>query len=110
MGMLFRERCYADDQDDLPTWFERYWFGKFLAWSTATVTAPGVDPDNDGQANLQEYPAQTDPTTPPAPCLGHLADFALPQPAHHAARADGCGQNDDTTRRGRFGPKVLRWM
>lgn len=58
---------YGDDDDDgLPNWFEMYWFGTFFDWSTATVARPDADPDGDGATNLQEYMAQTDPTTPPA--------------------------------------------
>lgn len=54
---------YADDDHDgLPNWFEMYYFGKFMDWSTDTVADPNVDPDGDGRTNLQEYLAQTDPT------------------------------------------------
>ncbi|MBL7223849.1 MAG: hypothetical protein ISS72_08350 [Candidatus Brocadiae bacterium] len=59
---------YADsDKDGLPNWFEMYWFGKFLDYSTATVADPDADPDRDGKSNLEEYRAQTDPTRPPRP-------------------------------------------
>ncbi len=59
---------YGDaDNDGLPNWFEMYWFGKFLDWSTATGADPHDDPDMDGRNNLQEYLDQTDPTAPPAP-------------------------------------------
>jgi len=51
-----------DDGDGLPNWFEMYWFGKFLDWSTATVAAPDADPNADGKTNLQHYLDQTDPT------------------------------------------------
>jgi hypothetical protein len=81
---------YGDlDGDGLPNWFEMYWFskergfkperistedeiageevkplyGKWLDLSTATVAEPGADPDGDGKTNLEEYLAQTDPTT-----------------------------------------------
>jgi hypothetical protein len=58
---------YADrDADGLPDWFEMYWFGKFLDFSTATNAAPADDPDHDGLTNLQEYLAQSDPTKPEA--------------------------------------------
>jgi hypothetical protein len=57
---------YGDtDSDGLPNWFEMYWFGRFFDWSTADVAEPDADPDGDGQSNLEEYLAQTDPTTPP---------------------------------------------
>lgn len=42
---------------------ERYWFGKFLDYSTATIAKPDADPDGDGRTNLQEYLDRTDPTT-----------------------------------------------
>ena len=54
-----------DDSDGLPNWFEMYWFGKFLDWQTATAAKPDADPDNDGKSNLEEFLAQSDPTTPP---------------------------------------------
>lgn len=54
---------YADaDKDGLPNWFEMYWFGTFMDWSTATKADPQADPDGDGKTNLEEYLAQTDPT------------------------------------------------
>ncbi|HTH50132.1 MAG TPA: hypothetical protein VMB21_21645, partial [Candidatus Limnocylindria bacterium] len=43
------------DQDGLPDDWERFWFGDLSA------TAEG-DPDGDGQSNLAEYLAGTDPT------------------------------------------------
>jgi hypothetical protein len=58
---------YSDkDRDGLPDWFEMYWFGKFLDFSTATAAKPADDPDHDGLSNLQEYLAQSDPTKPEA--------------------------------------------
>jgi hypothetical protein len=54
-----------DDHDGLPNWFEMYWFGTWLDFSTDTIADPNADPDNDGQTNLQEYQAQTDPTLSP---------------------------------------------
>ncbi len=58
---------YSDrDGDGLPDWFEMYWFGKFLDFSTATAANPDGDPDHDGLTNLQEYLAQSDPTKPEA--------------------------------------------
>jgi hypothetical protein len=57
---------YGDaDGDGLPNWFEMYWFGKFLDFSTATVADPNADPDGDGKTNLREYLAQSDPTKAP---------------------------------------------
>jgi len=56
---------YGDaDDDGLPNWFEMYWFGEFLDWSTATRADPAADPDEDGRDNHQEYLDQTDPTKP----------------------------------------------
>jgi len=56
---------YADDDGDgLPNWFEMYWFGTFLDWSTAT----GADPaaiGADGKTLLEHYLDQTDPTLAP---------------------------------------------
>jgi len=57
---------YADaDGDGLPNWFEMYWFGKFLDFSTATAAEPKADPDGDGLSNIEEYRMQSDPTKPP---------------------------------------------
>ena len=56
-----------DDKDGLPNWFEMYWFGKWLDFTTTTVAKPDADPDGDGKTNLQECQEQTDPTLPPAP-------------------------------------------
>ncbi len=61
---LLRGEYADDDGDGLPNWFEMYWFGKFLDWSTATVADPDTDFDGDGRTNLQEYLDRTDPTTP----------------------------------------------
>lgn len=53
---------YADnDGDGLPNWFEMYWFGKFLDWSTATVAEPDTIGAG-GKTLLQHYHDQTDPT------------------------------------------------
>jgi hypothetical protein len=58
---------YGDeDKDGLPNWFEMYWFGTWLDFSTQTIADPNADPDKDGKTNLQEYEAQTDPTLAPA--------------------------------------------
>ncbi len=69
---------YADDDDDgLPNWFEMYWFGKFMDYTTCTVADPNADPDGDGRPNLQEYLDQTDPTKSDKP--GHPADHSTAQ-------------------------------
>lgn len=61
-----------DDGDGLPNWFEMYWFGKFLDWSTAGVADPDADPDHDRQSNREEFRNQTDPTRPnPLPAAQH---------------------------------------
>ena len=58
---------YADaDHNGLPNWFEMYWFGKFLDYSTAT----GHDPNAltpSGKALRQAYLDRTDPTVKPIP-------------------------------------------
>ena len=65
---LFKASEYGDvDRDGLPNWFEMYWFGTFLDWSTAAIADPKGDPDKDGRSNLQEYLDQTDPTVADAP-------------------------------------------
>lgn len=66
-----------DDKDGLPNWFEMYWFGKFLDFSTENVAKPEDDPDRDGLTNLQEYMAQTNPTKPePVYKAGDVWDMA----------------------------------
>jgi hypothetical protein len=63
---LLRGEYADDDGDGLPNWFEMYWFGKFLDYATATAADPNADPDGDGQTNLHEWRARTDPTKAPA--------------------------------------------
>ena len=60
--MLLRGEYADDDNDGLPNWFEMYWFGKYMDYSTATAAKPDDDPDGDGKTNIQEYENQTDPT------------------------------------------------
>jgi hypothetical protein len=58
---------YGDaDKDGLPNWFEMYWFGTWMDFSTQTIADPNADPDRDGKTNLQEWQEQTDPTLSPA--------------------------------------------
>ncbi len=53
---------YGDaDEDDLPNWFEMFWFGKLGDYTTATLANPQDDPDGDGLTNLQEYQQQSNP-------------------------------------------------
>ena len=60
---MVRRGLYADaDNDGLPNWFEMYWFGKYMDYSTSTVAKPADDPDGDGKTNMEEYNNQTDPT------------------------------------------------
>ena len=57
---------YGDeDEDGLPNWFEMYWFGKWLEFSTMTGAEPDGDPDDDGKTNLEELRERTDPTLAP---------------------------------------------
>ncbi len=52
---------YADgDKDGLPNWFEMYWFGKWLDWSTATQADPKAI-GAEGKTLLRHYLDQTDP-------------------------------------------------
>lgn len=54
---------YADvNHNGLPNWFEMYWYGKFLDYSTATCSDPDADPYHTGKTNLQHYLEQSDPT------------------------------------------------
>ncbi len=63
---VFHYSEYGDaDNDGLPNWFEMYWFGKWLDYSTMTAADPNADPDNDGATNLQEFKARTNPLKPP---------------------------------------------
>jgi hypothetical protein len=60
MPLLYSE--YGDaDGDGLPNWFEMYWFGKFLNFSTMTGADPKATGPN-GKTNLENYKAQVDPT------------------------------------------------
>ena len=55
---LIRGEYADDDQDGLPNWFEMYWFGKFLDYSTATAADANADPDGDGKTNIEEWRAR----------------------------------------------------
>ncbi len=68
---------YADgDGDGLPNWFEMYWFGNgVLDWASAGVADPGADSDGDGQTNLEEYRARTNPTLAAGYKPGFVWDF-----------------------------------
>ena len=58
---------YGDiDGDGLPNWFEMYYYGKWLDFSTATKAKP-TDDTKSGKTNLKAYLEQTDPTQKPAP-------------------------------------------
>ena len=64
---LLRGEYADDDRDGLPNWFEMYWYGKFLDWSTATVADPSAVA-KDGKTNLEHYLNQTAPRDwPPLP-------------------------------------------
>ena len=63
---LLRGEYADDDHDGLPNWFEMYWFGKFLDWSTATMADPRAV-GKDGKTNLQHYLDQTTPVDLPRP-------------------------------------------
>ena len=59
---VLRGEYADDDHDGLPNWFEMYWFGKFLDYTTCTNADPNADPYKTGKTNLQHYRDQTDPT------------------------------------------------
>jgi hypothetical protein len=61
--MVLRGEYADDDNDGLPNWFEMYWFGKFLDWTTATKADPNTI-GADGKTLLQHYCDQTDPMRP----------------------------------------------
>lgn len=53
---------YADDNHNgLPNWFEMYWYGKFMDWTTAGAADPNAIA-NDGKTVMQHYLDQTAPT------------------------------------------------
>ncbi|MEI6520573.1 MAG: endo-1,3-alpha-glucanase family glycosylhydrolase [bacterium] len=57
---------YGDaDKDGLPNWFEMYWSNSWFNFKAMTKMNPDDDPDEDEKTNLEEYKAQTDPTTAP---------------------------------------------
>jgi len=62
---VFRGLYADDDKDGLPNWFEMYWFGKWLDWSTATKADPKASGAG-GKTLLQHYLDQTDPTEGPS--------------------------------------------
>lgn len=72
---LMKGEYADDDHDGLPNWFEMYWFGKMLDWSTDTIADPKADPDGDGKTNIEEYLAQTDPTKAPKYDPGYVWDL-----------------------------------
>jgi Glycosyl hydrolase family 71 len=65
--IVHRAEYADDDQDGLPNWFEMYYFGTFMDYSTATVADPKADTKGSGKSNLQHYLDQTDPGTKPPP-------------------------------------------
>jgi hypothetical protein len=61
---VWRGEYADDDHDGLPNWFEMYWFGKFLDWTTATAADPKAL-GKDGKTSLQHYLDQTAPVDLP---------------------------------------------
>jgi subtilisin family serine protease len=57
-GRLDLARSVDTDGNGLPDWWELQYFGHL------TGTDPGADPDHDGESNLAEFLAGTDPTNP----------------------------------------------
>jgi hypothetical protein len=78
-GQPFPKQSYYgdDDSDGLPNWFEMYWFGKWMDFTTDTVADPKADPNKAGKMNLQSYLDQTDPSKAPASYpVGYAWDLA----------------------------------
>jgi hypothetical protein len=84
---LVRGEYADDDHDGLPNWFEMYWFGKFLDWTTATAADPKALGKGGKTKCLWEYDGMMKVELDLAPAGGGQVDefeLVIPVKAHLA--------------------------